>query len=88
MTPWQKFTQRRAGTMVPERKVEEARTCLSDVCDTTKENTREKEHHLSFRSGTSGSRDDGAGQRGTGSIRTELELVDNHGANYGAYECQ
>ncbi|MDX6575809.1 MAG: hypothetical protein QOE96_1762, partial [Blastocatellia bacterium] len=49
---------------MPERKVEAARTCLSDVCDTTKENTREKEHHLSFRSGTSGSRDDGAGQRG------------------------
>lgn len=48
-----------------------------------KENTREKEQHLSFRSGIRRCGCDGVGQRRPGCVRTELELVNDDGPGSG-----
>ncbi len=48
---------------------------LERCANTTKENTREKEHHLSFRSGPRRCCHNGAGQRGPGRISAKHELV-------------
>src|SRR5712691_10594217 len=46
-----------------------------------KENTREKEHHLSFRSSSRSRCDGGAGEREPGRIGTEYELVNDNDQN-------